>query len=35
MKDCVIEGPPRWGDMDATPQAFHMSAVRQGVRDAR
>ncbi len=24
VKDFVLEVPLRWGDMDATPQAFHM-----------
>lgn len=24
MKDFVLEVPLRWGEMDGTPQAFHM-----------
>ena len=27
MKEFVCEVPLRWGDMDATPQAFHNKAL--------
>jgi hypothetical protein len=26
MKEFILEVPLRWGDMDATPQAFHDTA---------
>jgi len=27
MKEFNVEVPLRWGDMDATPQAFHMLSL--------
>ena len=33
MREFVFEMPLRWGDMDATPQAFH--TCREAWRPAR
>jgi len=37
MKEFVVEVPLRWGDMDATPQAFQISrfATWRPVRQRR
>ena len=35
MKDFVPEVPLRWGDMDATPQAFHMVRAAPWRREER
>jgi hypothetical protein len=32
MNDFLFKVPLRWGDMDATPQAFHIERPRHGVR---